>query len=68
MGVRYLKTIREDIRIDVSLHPIVFLQTIQPNSKKNMEKLAAAKGTLQLSDSTDPMVIMEVFEMSKKSL
>lgn len=63
----YIKTIREDNRIDVSLQPMGFLKTLEPNSKTIIEKLTAAGGTLQLSDSTDPIVIMEVLEMSKKS-
>jgi uncharacterized protein len=63
----YIKNIREDGKIDVSLQPIGFLQTLEPNSKIILEKLQAAGGSLPLSDSSDPLLIMEFLEMSKKN-
>jgi uncharacterized protein len=63
----YIKTLREDGKIDVSLQPIGFLNTLEPNSQKIMDKLKAVGGVLHLSDSSDPIAIMEMLEMSKKA-
>jgi predicted RNA-binding protein (virulence factor B family) len=63
----YIKNIREDLRIDVSLQPIGFKNTLEPNSKAILDKLQQTGGVLYLSDNSDPIEIMEMLEMSKKS-
>lgn len=63
----YVKNIREDGKIDVSLQKQGFLQIIEPNSQKILDKLKASGGSLALSDKSDAMEIMEVLEMSKKN-
>ena len=63
----YVKLIREEGKIDISLQPLGFLKTLEPNQKTILEKLEASGGVLNLSDSSDPIEIQEVLEMSKKS-
>jgi uncharacterized protein len=63
----YVKTIREDGKIDISLQPIGFKQALEPNANKILEKLQQAGGTLQLSDKSEPYEILEMLEMSKKN-
>lgn len=63
----YIKAIREDGKIDVSLQPIGFLQTRDENTKLILEKLASSGGTLQLSDTSDPNEIQEHLGISKKA-
>lgn len=63
----YVKTIREDGKIDISLQPIGFLKTLEPNAKAIIEKLESSGGVLNLSDSSEPFEIMEILEMSKKN-
>jgi predicted RNA-binding protein (virulence factor B family) len=63
----YVKTIREDGKIDISLQPIGFLKTLEPNAKLIIEKLESSGGVLNLSDSSEPFEIMQILEMSKKN-
>ncbi len=63
----YIKTIREDGKIDVSLQKLGFREIIEPNSAVILEKLKQEGGILQLSDHSDPQEIMEKLEMSKKN-
>jgi len=61
----YVKPIRKDQKIDISLTPLGY-QNIEPNAKIILEKLQAAGGSLPLNDKTDPIVIREELGMSKK--
>ena len=63
----YIKNIREDGKIDVSLQPIGFRKYIEPAAQQILNKLKQNNGILHLSDHSDPIEIMEVLEMSKKS-
>lgn len=63
----YIKTIREDGKIDVSLQPIGFRHARDENARIILEKLEANGGILHLSDSSDPMDIQEQLGMSKKA-
>ena len=63
----YIKTIREDGKIDVSLQPLGFLNARDENSRIILEKLRDNGGVLHLSDSSDPMDIQEQLGMSKKA-
>ena len=63
----FIKNIREDGKIDVSLQPIGFRKYIEPAAQQILNKLKQNNGILHLSDHSDPIEIMEVLEMSKKS-
>jgi predicted RNA-binding protein (virulence factor B family) len=63
----YVKLIRDEGKIDISLQPLGFLKTLEPNQKAILDKLQQSGGTLNLSDNSDPIQIQEVLEMSKKA-
>jgi len=62
----YIKDIREDNKIDVSLQLQGF-RNIEPNAELILEKLKANKGFLNLNDNSDPDTIMHKLQMSKKT-
>lgn len=61
----YIKPLRPDKKIDVSLHPIG-LDSIQPNAKKIMDLLEANNGFMPFTDKSDPDEIRRTFGISKK--
>lgn len=61
----YIKPIRDDGKIDVSLTPIGH-QSIEPNSMKILSMLKAADGFLPFNDKSDPLAIRKKFGLSKK--
>jgi len=61
----YVKPIRDDKKIDISLTPIGH-QSIEPNAQKILEKLKANEGFLPFTDKSDPNLIREEFGISKK--
>jgi predicted RNA-binding protein (virulence factor B family) len=61
----YLKPVREDGKIDVSLTPIGY-KSIVGNEKVVLDKLVGAGGFLPYSDKSDPDVIRREFGLSKK--
>lgn len=63
----YVKKIREDGKIDISLQKAGYLNTIEPNAQKVLDSLKAAGGSLSLSDKSDPIDIQTQLEMSKKN-
>lgn len=63
----YIKNIREDGKIDVSLQPLGFLKARDENSRIILGKLKDNAGILHLSDSSDPIDIQEQLGMSKKA-
>lgn len=63
----FIKNIREDGKIDVSLQPIGFRKYIEPAAQQILDKLKQNNGILHLSDKSDPIEVMEILEMSKKS-
>ncbi len=63
----YIKNIREDGKIDVSLQPQGFLNVIDQNMQKILEKLKENNGFLALTDKTNPEEIKDELQMSKKS-
>lgn len=63
----FVKLIRDEGKIDISLQPLGFLKTLEPNQKAILDKLQQSGGTLNLSDNSDPIEIQEVLEMSKKA-
>ena len=62
----YIKDIRDDNKIDVSLQ-IQGFRNIEPTAAFILEKLKANKGFLKLNDSSDPSDIMHKLQMSKKT-
>ncbi|MCF8277766.1 MAG: GntR family transcriptional regulator [Flavobacteriales bacterium] len=61
----YIKLVREDGKIDVSLEPLG-VASIEPNSRKILDALNRNKGVLHLSDKSAPEDIEEQLHMSKK--
>lgn len=64
--VGYIKTIREDGKIDVSLQPEGYAH-IDEYQKNILEKLEENYGLLYLSDQSSPEEIKEELQMSKKN-
>ncbi|WP_116789106.1 CvfB family protein [Flavobacterium psychrotrophum] len=64
--VGYIKTIRPDNKIDVSLQK-GGVEGIEPNAEKVLDELRASRGFLRLTDDSHPEDIKTVLKMSKKS-
>lgn len=62
----YIKKIREDQKIDVSLQPQGF-KAIEPATQKVLDELKANNGYLALGDKSDPELIKSTLNLSKKS-
>jgi len=62
----YIKTIRPDNKIDVTLQKPGF-EAIEPNAEKILDELKASRGFLRLNDDSHPEDIKSVLRMSKKS-
>ncbi len=62
----YIKTIRPDNKIDVSLQKLGF-ENIEPNAQKILDELKASRGFLRLHDNSHPEDIKTVLKMSKKT-
>lgn len=62
----YIKQVREDNKIDVSLQQQGFAN-IDPSADVLLEKLKANGGFLYLTDKSDPEDIMHKMQMSKKT-
>ena len=62
----YIKNIRPDNKIDVSLQ-IQGYQNIEPNAEKILNELRASRGILRLNDNSHPEDIKTVLKMSKKT-
>ncbi|MFD1292547.1 DNA-binding protein [Lutibacter holmesii] len=65
--VGYIKKIREDEKLDVSLTPIGFKRTIVSNEIKILNALKSNDGFLALNDKSNPDDIKYQLGMSKKS-
>ena len=64
----YVKYIREDGKIDVSLRPQGFLNVIDENVERVLEKLKESPdGTISVTDKSSPDSIRLHLNMSKKS-
>lgn len=64
--VGYIKHIRDDGKIDVSLQPDI-LTHLDHSSEVILKALKAKGGVLHISDKSSPEAIYEAFHMSKKS-
>lgn len=62
----YIKQIREDNKIDVSLRPIGY-KKVEPNAEFILQRLKQMDGYLDLHDKSDPDEIHRRLEMSKKT-
>ncbi|WP_081209947.1 CvfB family protein [Salegentibacter sediminis] len=62
----FVKKTRPDGKIDVMLQRPGY-RSIEPNAQRILDELAANQGHLKLTDKSDPSVIQNVLEMSKKS-
>ena len=62
----YIKNVRDDGKIDVSLQKLGY-QNIEPNAENILDELRASKGFLKLNDNSSPDDIKTVLKMSKKT-
>ncbi|MGG7035074.1 MAG: S1 RNA-binding domain-containing protein [Flavobacterium sp.] len=62
----YIKTIRPDNKIDISLQALGY-QNIEPNAEKILNELRISRGFLRLNDNSHPEDIKTVLKMSKKT-
>ncbi len=62
----FIKTIRPDNKIDVTLQKAGF-EGIEPNAEKILEELRESRGFLRLNDDSHPEDIKTVLKMSKKA-
>ena len=63
----YIKTIREDGKIDVTIQKQGFVQNIDEFKQKILDKLEENYGLLYLTDDSSPEEIKEELQMSKKN-
>lgn len=61
----YVRTIRPDGKVDVSLQPIGYA-AVEPNSQRILDLMGRRKGFLPFTDRTDPDTIRHELGMSKK--
>ena len=64
--IGYIKNIRPDNKIDVSLQKQGY-ESVEPNSEIIIDELRANRGFLRLNDNSDPDDIRTVLKMSKKT-
>jgi predicted RNA-binding protein (virulence factor B family) len=62
----YIKKVREDNKIDISLQPIG-AKMLEPTAKIILDKLHENKGFLPLHDKSSPDAITQVLHLSKKA-
>lgn len=70
LGVKqegYVKTIRDDGKLDLSLEPLGYRQSIDPTSTLILDKLKQANGQLFFTDKSTPEAIKQEFGISKKA-
>jgi len=65
--VGYIKNIREDEKIDVSLRPLGYRNTIEDDKAKILHQLTQKNGVVQLTDKSSPESIKFHLQMSKKA-
>ncbi len=63
----YVKQVREDGKIDISLDPIGYKASVDPHSQLILDKLKEAEGYLAFNDKSDPEDINTEFGISKKA-
>lgn len=65
--IGYVKNIREDEKIDVSLRPLGYRNTIEDDKAKILYQLAQKNGEILLTDKSSPESIKFHLQMSKKA-
>ncbi len=65
--IGYVKKVREDGKIDVSLSPQGFKKNIESLTAAVLRKLERSNGVLALSDKSSPEAIKKELQMSKKN-
>lgn len=65
--IGYVKKIREDNKVDISLHPIGFENSNDPNCEIIYQALADNDGFLPITDKSSPDDIYSEFGISKKA-
>lgn len=63
----FVKQVREDGKIDLSLEPIGFKQSIDSNTQVILDLLNSTGGFLRLTDKSDPEDIKDQLGLSKKA-
>jgi predicted RNA-binding protein (virulence factor B family) len=63
----YVRHLRDDGGIDVSLQPIGYAPNVEAGTEKILSALQAGKGYLPLTDASEPALIYNTLGMSKKS-
>jgi predicted RNA-binding protein (virulence factor B family) len=63
----FIKTIREDGKLDLSLQKQGYRQTITPNTELILNELDKAGGKLPFNDKSSPQAIQKKFAISKRS-
>ncbi|MFT7588316.1 MAG: putative RNA-binding protein (virulence factor B family) [Limisphaerales bacterium] len=61
----YVKPIRIDGKIDISINPVGY-HNVEPEAQKILDKLDANKGFLPFTDKSNPELIRKEFGVSKK--
>lgn len=61
-----IKKIREDNKIDVSLQQLGY-KSIEPNAQRILTELGDNEGFLGLTDKSNPEIIKQILQMSKKN-
>ena len=62
----YVKKIRQDAKLDITLQPIG-IDKLDPAAQAIYEKLIAEEGVLRVHDKSSPEDIKAIFQMSKKT-
>ena len=63
----WVRRIREENKLDITIHPIGYGNFIEPNSRLLLEKLKDSGGFLALNDKSSPELIYETLNISKKN-
>ncbi len=63
----FVKNIREDNKLDISIQPLGYKNTIDPNVESVFYTLKENNGFLAITDKSSPDDIYETFSMSKKA-
>jgi predicted RNA-binding protein (virulence factor B family) len=65
--IGFIKNIREDGKIDVSLRPLGYRSAIHGDKEKILDKLTANGGVIKITDKSSPESIKFHMQMSKKA-
>lgn len=63
----YIKAIREDNKLDISVHPIGYESSNELNVKSIYQALTQHNGEIFITDKSTPEVIYKTFNISKKA-